>query len=110
MDAAVVQEGSACIMRSYLTELQEKTAVYTLVCYMYKPFQEYGSIRADKQTVSAFEGREFDVFEKRDGVLAALYFSGAGWVVGSKRTPDGRERIAPGEDVTVSDEFGRVFR
>jgi hypothetical protein len=50
------------------------------------------------------------VFEKRDGVLAALYFSGAGWVVGTKGTPDGREHISPGKDLTVFDEFSRVFR
>ena len=83
-------------MRCYLTELQEKTAVYTLVCFMYKPFLEYATIKSDREAVSDFQGREFDVFEKKDGLLTVLYFSGAGWVVGTKRTPDGRDCISPG--------------
>ncbi len=57
---------------------------------MYKPFLEYANIKDNQKAVSAFEEKQYTVFEKYDGVLTALYYSGNGWIVATKRTPDAR--------------------
>jgi hypothetical protein len=36
-----------------------------------------------------FNNNQYDIFEKRDGALAALYYVN-GWIVSSKQSPDGR--------------------
>lgn len=70
---------------------------------MYAPFREYSQIKKNHEAVAAIEGAPFDIYEKRDGVLTALYFAGNGWIVGTKQTPDGREHVSSDDSTTISE-------